>query len=72
MRSIDELQFYTEKQRDGRYIGRVQEFRDLRSRPNTSVLDAISDIFALTSERIRDIEDSRSQTRPHRTPSHQL
>ena len=63
MKSIDEMQFHTEKQRDGRYVGRVQEFRDLRSKPKTSALDAISEIVAITSERVRDIDESRGKTR---------
>ena len=63
MKSIDEMTYSTDKQRDGRYIGRVQEFRDLHSRPKTSALDAISEIVALTSERIRDIAESRGKTR---------
>jgi predicted RNase H-like HicB family nuclease len=63
MKSLDEMQFHTDKQRDGRYVGRVQEFRDLHSRPKTSALDAIDEIVALTSERIRDIDESRGRPR---------
>jgi hypothetical protein len=62
MKSIDQMQFHAEKRRDGRYVGRVQEFRDLRSNPKTSALDAISEIVALTAERIRDIDESRGNT----------
>ena len=63
MKSIDEMTFHTDKQRGGRYVGRVREFRDLRSKPKTSALDAISEIVTITSERIRDIDESRGKTR---------
>jgi hypothetical protein len=42
VKSIDEMSYSTEKRRDGRYVGRAQEFRDIRSKPKTSALDAIS------------------------------
>jgi hypothetical protein len=63
MKSIDEMTYSTDKQRDGRYVGRVQEFRDIRSKPKTSALDAISEVVTLTSERLRDIDESRGKTR---------
>lgn len=59
MKSIDEMEFYTEKRRDGWYIGRCREFKDIRTKATRSALDAISEIIALTSERIRDIDESR-------------
>jgi hypothetical protein len=58
MKAIDEMQFRTEKRGD-RYVGRVEEFRDLRGGPKRSVLEAIDEIVALTAERIRDIDESR-------------
>jgi hypothetical protein len=59
MKGIDEMEFYTERQRDSRYVGRVREFRDIRSKPKTSALDAISETVTLASERMREIAESR-------------
>jgi hypothetical protein len=61
MKGIDEMEFYTERQRDSRHVGRVREFRDIRSRPRINALDAISETVELTSERMREIEESRDR-----------
>lgn len=57
MRGIEDMWFSTEKNHDGRFIGRVREFPDLRTKPSTSRLDAIDDIIKLTAERIREIHE---------------
>lgn len=59
MRPIEDMQFTADATRDGKFIGRVREFRDLRSNPKSSRLDAIDEIITLTSERIREIDGSR-------------
>lgn len=58
MKTIDEMQFYCEA-KSGKYVGRVTEFRDLRSSRKSSRLDALDEIIALTSERLREIECGR-------------
>lgn len=58
MRSIDDMRFYTER-KGGRFVGRVIEFADLRSKPSTSPLAALDEIISLASERLRDIDSAR-------------
>lgn len=42
--------------RQGLYVGRCKQFPDLRSRPHRDKLDAIDDIVAMASEKIRDLD----------------
>lgn len=58
MKGIEDMQFYTDE-RDGKHIGRVREFKDLRTRPMARRLDAVDAIITLTAKRIREIESSR-------------
>ncbi len=55
MRGIEDMQFATEPQRDGRFVGVVREFPKLRTRPYKSRLDAVDEIVRLASLEIRDI-----------------
>lgn len=55
MKGIEDMCFSTTKNRDGKWVGIVKEFPTLRTRPMVSRLDAISEIVAMTSERIREI-----------------
>lgn len=61
MRAIEDMGYYTERNRDGKHIGRVREFSDLRSKPKTNILDAIHEIVDLTSLRIREIHERQAQ-----------
>jgi hypothetical protein len=63
MKSLDQMQFVADVQRDGRYVGRVLEFRDLFSKPKVSRLDALDEIIALTSMRLRELDESRGKAR---------
>lgn len=54
MRAIDEMEFETEAQRDGRFVGRVREFPKLRTRPFRSRIDALDAIVALAAQEIRE------------------
>jgi hypothetical protein len=58
MKPLEDMNFHVQKNRDGRYIGHVNEFPKLRSRPHTNSLDAIDEIITLTRERIREIHES--------------
>lgn len=57
MRGIEDMGFYTETNRSGKFVGRVREFPDVRTKPYEKRLDAVSEIVTLTSERIREIHE---------------
>jgi hypothetical protein len=61
MKPLEDMNFSTEKQRDGRYIGRVQEFPKLRTRPHTNRLDAVDEIITTVRDRIREIHQSNGK-----------
>lgn len=60
MRGIEDMQFYADA-KDGKFVGRVREFSDLRTRPQHKRLDAIDEIITLTSNRIREIDERRTR-----------
>lgn len=57
MRGIEDMGFTTERTRAGKFIGRVREFADLKTRPKANRLDAVDEIVRLTSERIAEIRE---------------
>ena len=57
MRNVDELDFYTERQRDGRFVGRCREHPKLRTKPSVKSIDAVADIIELASQEIREIHE---------------
>lgn len=57
MRGIEDMWFYTEQPVEGRFVGRVREFPDIRTKAQKSKLDAINDIVGLTTQRIREIHE---------------
>lgn len=59
MRGIEDMWFYTEQNRVGKFVGRVREFPDVRTRPYEKRVDAISEVVTLTSQRIREIHESQ-------------
>ncbi|MDP7729514.1 hypothetical protein [Mycobacterium sp. TY813] len=63
MKTIDQLDFYTEPNDDGKFIGRCTAFPKLRSRPHTTRVAAIDQIISLAAKKLRDIDDSRAQAR---------
>lgn len=52
---LEDCDFYTATARDGRFVGRVREFPDLRTRPRERALDARDDIITLTRNRLADL-----------------
>jgi hypothetical protein len=60
VRGIEDMQFYTEEV-DGKFVGKVEEFPKLRTRPLASRLDAVDGIVSLTAKRIREIHASMSE-----------
>lgn len=54
MRTIDEMEYSAEVQRDGRFVGRVWEFPRLKTRPFRSRIDALDAIVALTAQELRE------------------
>lgn len=63
MKTIDEMTYGVQARRDRRFVGRVREFPDLKTRPKRTAADAISAIVAMTAERIQDIHESQSMNR---------
>lgn len=55
MRPLAEMDFYVDTTKRGKFIGRVGEFPDLKTKAHKSRLDAIDEIVSLAAERIRDI-----------------
>lgn len=58
MRGIEDMQYAAERTRDGKWVGRVREFPKLRTGPKANRLDAISEIVSLTSQRIKEVQES--------------
>jgi hypothetical protein len=61
VRGIEDMQFATVRTRDDKFVGKVREFPDLKTRPQAKRLDAIDEIVRLTSERIREIHEAQHQ-----------
>lgn len=57
MKLIEDMQFIVEVNRDGKFIGRVTDLPELRTRPKSNKLDALDDIIKLASERIAEIHE---------------
>lgn len=58
MKLLEDMEFYTET-KGGKFVGRVREFVDLRTRPMVKRLDAVDGIITLTAERVREIVSSQ-------------
>ncbi|MCC9182592.1 hypothetical protein [Mycolicibacterium mageritense] len=52
---LEDCNFYTYRIDDGRFIGRVREFRDLRTRPRANALDASDEIITHTRNKIANL-----------------
>lgn len=63
MKGLEDMQFYCDIDRIGKFIGRVREFDDLRTRPHGSRLDALNEIVGLTSQRVAEIDSNRNINR---------
>ncbi|OCB09258.1 hypothetical protein A5717_26140 [Mycolicibacterium porcinum] len=53
---LGDCEFTATPNRNGLYVGRCRQYLDLRSKPRKDKLDAIDDIVALASEKIRDLD----------------
>lgn len=56
MKRLEDMAFVTTQNRDGRWVGTVNEFPSLRTMPKANRLDAISEIVSMAAERSREIE----------------
>ena len=61
IKAIADMHFWAAATSGGKFVGRVQEFPDLKTKPFTSRLDAVSDIVTLAAQRIRDIHESQAK-----------
>jgi hypothetical protein len=52
LKPLEDCNFRAIATRDGKFVGRVKEFPDLRSRPQKSSLDAVDEIITLTRDKI--------------------
>jgi hypothetical protein len=59
VRGIEDMRFKAQRTRDGKFVGRVYEFPELRTRPYTKAIDAVDDIIGQTAQRIADIHESQ-------------
>lgn len=57
MIGIEDMSFYVERNRDGKFTGRVTDLPDLRTRPKANRLDALDDIITMASERVAEIHE---------------
>lgn len=62
---LGDCEFTAEPNRVGLYVGRCRQYPDLRSRPRKDKLDAIDDIVALASEKIRDLDLAAPKVKRH-------
>lgn len=61
VRGIEDTNFYTEKNRDGKHVGRAREFPNLRTKPHVSRLDAVDEIISLVTDKLREIHERMAQ-----------
>lgn len=52
---LHECDFYTEREDDGRRVGRCREWPDLRTKPYRGALDAVDDIMSQVRDQLRKI-----------------
>lgn len=54
----------------GEFVGYVEEFPDVRTRPRASRLDALDDVVTMTREKLRQLADAADDRRaaPRSTP----
>lgn len=60
MKGIEDMRFSANADRDGKFVGRVEEFPDLKTRPMANRLDALDEIINKTRERLRDIAEAKA------------
>ncbi|AQT81986.1 hypothetical protein B1R94_26095 [Mycolicibacterium litorale] len=53
--ALDACHYYTTKTADGRFVGRVREFPELRSAPQKSALDARAVIVTATGKKLAEL-----------------
>ena len=58
--AIDECDFRAEQTRAGKFVGRVDQFPDLRTPPQRTSIDAVDEIVTMVRERLRDIHSARA------------
>jgi hypothetical protein len=63
LKPFSDHNFRTEANAKGQFVGRVNEFPDLRTRPRDSRLDALDDIMTQTREKLRQLEDASNPIR---------
>lgn len=61
MRGIEDMGFYVELNKGGKFVDRVREFPDVRTSPQSKRLDAVDEVVRLTAERIREIHESQAR-----------
>lgn len=70
---LDDCDCYTQINDSGKYVGRVRQFPDLRSKPQARRLDAIDEIVTLTRQKIirltAESERLSDGTWPHADPN---
>lgn len=55
---LDDCEFYTTRTNDGKFVGRVEQFPDLRTRPKALALDARDDIITMTRDKLARLDDA--------------
>jgi hypothetical protein len=60
MKGLEDHNFWTEKTK-GKFIGRVKEFPQLRTRAHAKAIDALDDIITQTVEHLRDLHEAQSR-----------
>lgn len=50
---VDECDYFTTVNADGKFVGKVDQFPDLRSKPCSSRIDATADIVTRTATHLR-------------------
>ena len=54
--TLDECNFIAKANEAGQFIGRVQQFPKLRTRPQKSSIDAIDAIIDMTRDKLRNLD----------------
>jgi hypothetical protein len=60
VKGIEDQNFWAEKTNEGKFVGRVKDFPQLRTRPKHKRLDAVDDIITQTAAKLRDLAEAKA------------
>lgn len=61
--TVDECTFHTRATDDGRFVGYVEEFSDVRTKSHLRRLDALDEVMTKTALKLRKLDDAADDRR---------